>query len=45
MQPVKGSKCTYDPLLDRVRNKGVSKSAKPIYKEFGLVRITITPTR
>ncbi|KAG6003870.1 histone methyltransferase set1 [Claviceps maximensis] len=33
---VKGKKCTYDPVLDRVRNKGVSKSAKPIYKEFGL---------
>ncbi|KAG6179836.1 hypothetical protein E4U36_005319 [Claviceps purpurea] len=33
---VKGTKCTYDPVLDRVRNKGVSKSAKPVYKEFGL---------
>ncbi|UZP44797.1 hypothetical protein NXS19_012609 [Fusarium pseudograminearum] len=32
---VKGLRCTYDPLLDRVHNKSVSKSAKPIYKEFG----------
>ncbi|KAG8666432.1 histone methyltransferase set1 [Fusarium poae] len=32
---VKGLKCTYDPLLDRVHNKSVSKSAKPTYKEFG----------
>lgn len=32
---VKGIKCTYDPLLD----KTASKKAKPIYKEFGLVRI------
>jgi histone-lysine N-methyltransferase SETD1 len=31
----KGLKCTYDPLLDRVHNKSVSKSAKPTYKEFG----------
>lgn len=37
---VKGTKCTYDPVLDRVRNKGVSKSAKPVYKEFGLVCIS-----
>ncbi|PFH61961.1 hypothetical protein XA68_15723 [Ophiocordyceps unilateralis] len=33
---VKCLKCTYDPILDRLRNKSVSKSAKPIYKEFGL---------
>ncbi|KAG6038192.1 hypothetical protein E4U41_004477 [Claviceps citrina] len=33
---VQGKKCTYDPVLDRIRNKGVSKSAKPVYKEFGL---------
>ncbi|RBR11436.1 uncharacterized protein FIESC28_09050 [Fusarium coffeatum] len=32
---VKGLKCTYDPLLDRVHNKSVSKSAKPTYQEFG----------
>lgn len=38
---VKGIKCTYDPLLDRLRNKGVSKNAKPIYKEFGPVCVTI----
>ncbi len=25
---VKGLKCTYDPLLDRLRNKGVSKSGR-----------------
>ena len=35
---VKGIKCTFDPLLERLRNKNVSRSAKPIYKEFGLVR-------
>ncbi|CAF3447441.1 unnamed protein product [Fusarium graminearum] len=32
---VKGLRCTYDPLLDRVHNKSVSKSAKPTYEEFG----------
>jgi histone-lysine N-methyltransferase SETD1 len=42
---VKGLKCTYDPLLDRLRNKGVSKGAKPIYKEFGLVCIRIIYSR
>ncbi|OAQ96293.1 hypothetical protein LLEC1_00141 [Akanthomyces lecanii] len=31
----KGRKCTYDPILERLRNKAVSKTAKPIYKEFG----------
>ncbi|KAF4455223.1 histone-lysine N-methyltransferase, H3 lysine-4 specific [Fusarium austroafricanum] len=35
MPSAKGLKCTYDPLLDRVHNKSVSKSAKPTYKEFG----------
>ncbi|PMB67958.1 Histone-lysine N-methyltransferase, H3 lysine-4 specific [Beauveria bassiana] len=33
---VKGRKCTYDPILDRLRNKAVSKSAKAVYREFGL---------
>lgn len=32
---VKGIKCTYDPLLD----KTAARKTKPIYKEFGLVRI------
>jgi histone-lysine N-methyltransferase SETD1 len=36
---VKGLKCTYDPILDRARNKGAGKGSKPSYKEFGLVRI------
>jgi histone-lysine N-methyltransferase SETD1 len=35
----KGIKCTYDPLLDRLRKKLVNKNAKPVYKEFGLVCI------
>ncbi|KAF4983641.1 hypothetical protein FZEAL_993 [Fusarium zealandicum] len=35
MPSVKGLKCTYDPLLDRVHNKSVSRNAKPTYKEFG----------
>ncbi|RDA89929.1 hypothetical protein CP533_3290 [Ophiocordyceps camponoti-saundersi (nom. inval.)] len=35
LSAVKCLKCTYDPILDRLRNKSVSKSAKPIYKEFG----------
>ncbi|KAF4465308.1 histone-lysine N-methyltransferase H3 lysine-4 specific [Fusarium albosuccineum] len=35
MLSVKGLKCTYDPLLDRVHNKSVSRNAKPTYKEFG----------
>lgn len=34
---VKGRKCTYDPILERMRNKSVSKTAKPVYKEFGMV--------
>lgn len=38
---VKGLKCTYDPILERARKKGVSKNAKPVFKEFGLVRTTI----
>ncbi|KAM5342725.1 hypothetical protein ACJ41O_013691 [Fusarium nematophilum] len=35
MPSAKGLKCTYDPLLDRVHNKSVSRNAKPTYKEFG----------
>lgn len=43
---VKGLKCAFDPLLERLRNKSVSRSAKPVYKEFGLVRTynIFTPT-
>ncbi|KAL6851816.1 complex proteins associated with Set1p component N domain-containing protein [Trichoderma novae-zelandiae] len=33
---IKGVKCIHDPLLDRLRKKVVNKSAKPVYKEFGL---------
>ncbi|KAL7812817.1 hypothetical protein V8C26DRAFT_430610 [Trichoderma gracile] len=33
---IKGIKCIHDPLLDRLRKKVVNKSAKPVYKEFGL---------
>jgi histone-lysine N-methyltransferase SETD1 len=36
---VKGSICTYDPLLDRKLSSNEKKKAKPIYKDFGLVRI------
>lgn len=35
--PAMGTKCTFDPLLERLRNKGVSRSAKPTYKDFGAV--------
>ena len=35
---VKGDKCTYDPLLDHKLSDREKKKAKPIYKEFGLVR-------
>jgi histone-lysine N-methyltransferase SETD1 len=35
---VKGIKCTYDPALDKTATKK-AKLGKPIYKEFGLVRI------
>jgi histone-lysine N-methyltransferase SETD1 len=35
---VKGTICTYDPLLDRTSSD--KKKSKPTYKEFGLVRIT-----
>lgn len=34
---VKGLICTYDPILDRARNKGAGKGSKPTYTEFGLV--------
>lgn len=37
---VKGRKCTYDPILDRLRHKSVSKTSKVTYKEFGLVCFT-----
>lgn len=43
MPSVKGIKCTYDPLLDRVHNKHVSRNAKPTYKEFGLVCVNKSP--
>ncbi|KAF4120160.1 [histone H3]-lysine4 N-trimethyltransferase SETD1 [Geosmithia morbida] len=36
MPSVKGIKCTFDPLLERLRNKVVSRSGRPTYKEFGL---------
>lgn len=42
MPSIKGIKCTYDPLLDRVHNKSVSRNAKPTYKEFGLVCTVIS---
>lgn len=35
---MKGKKCIYDPLLDRKLSSNDKKKAKPIYKEFGLVR-------
>lgn len=38
MPSVKGQKCTFDPLLERLRDKSISRSAKPTYNEFGLVR-------
>lgn len=38
MPSVKGQKCTFDPLLERLRDKSISRSAKPTYIEFGLVR-------
>lgn len=34
---IQGSKCTYDPLLDKSRSKG--KHAKPTYKTFGPVSL------
>ena len=34
----KGDKCTYDPLLDPKLSDREKKKAKPIYKEFGIVR-------
>jgi len=40
---VKGNKCTYDPLLDRKLSSNDKKKAKPIYKDFGLVRIHNLP--
>lgn len=32
--PVLGVKCTFDPLLERLRNKVVSRSTRPVYKNF-----------
>ncbi|TQV99108.1 histone-lysine N-methyltransferase, H3 lysine-4 specific [Cordyceps javanica] len=32
---LKGRRCTYDPILERLRNRAVSKTSKPVYKEFG----------
>lgn len=34
----KGLKCTYDPQLDRHRNKRTDKSTRATYKEFAVVR-------
>jgi [histone H3]-lysine4 N-trimethyltransferase SETD1 len=34
---IKGSKCTFDPLLDRQKKKAINKGSKPIYENFGLV--------
>ena len=39
MRGIKGTICTYDPNLDRKLGSNDKKKAKPIYKEFGLVRI------
>ena len=36
---VKGEICTYDPNSDHKSNDREKKKSKPIYKEFGLVRI------
>lgn len=36
---IRGTICTYDPNLDRKLSSNEKKKAKPIYKEFGLVRI------
>jgi histone-lysine N-methyltransferase SETD1 len=33
-----GIKCTFDPLLERLRNKVVSRSTKPVYKNLTVVR-------
>jgi histone-lysine N-methyltransferase SETD1 len=38
---IKGTKCTYDPSLDRRLDSAQKRKSKPIYKEFGLVRITL----
>jgi histone-lysine N-methyltransferase SETD1 len=38
---VKGDKCTYDPLLDHKLSDREKKKAKPIYREFGMVRTHI----
>lgn len=40
---VKGRKCIYDPILDRLRHKSVSKTSKVTYKDFGLVCFTCSP--
>jgi histone-lysine N-methyltransferase SETD1 len=37
-RPVMGVQCTYDPLLDLTISSSERRKAKPIYKEFGLVR-------
>ena len=37
-RPVVCTICTYDPLLDKKISSSEKKKAKPIYKDFGLVR-------
>jgi len=36
---LKGNRCTYDPTLDTKLASNERRKAKPLYKEFGLVRI------
>lgn len=38
---VKGTKCIYDPQLDDKLSSSGKKKAKPVYKDFGLVRTHI----
>ena len=42
---IQGIKCAYDPLLDRKNSSTELKKKRPIYKEFGLVRITLYKLR
>lgn len=38
----KGNICLYDPLLDKKLSSSERKKVKPMYKEFGLVRIILS---
>lgn len=39
---IKGQICTYNPEVDRTSGADGKKKTKPVYKDFGIVRIHIS---